>query len=170
MEGGFSWGGVEGWGEKAHNCNWITIKKNFLKRKNTIPSSFFYSRYCWLSQQITSDSGTRESTHLFHEPEKKGVRRLKGWESIWPEQSRYADWASNGTNLMETQFKVSPQLCIAPSQTTVGFFSGCPPNIQLDGVCGPAVVCDTLIVTPHISQVLHASGSCKALPSLPVPV
>ena len=19
--GGFSWGGVEGWGEKAHNCN-----------------------------------------------------------------------------------------------------------------------------------------------------
>ena len=24
--GGFSWGGVEGWGEKAYNCNWITIK------------------------------------------------------------------------------------------------------------------------------------------------
>ena len=22
----FSWGGVEGWGEKAYNCNWITIK------------------------------------------------------------------------------------------------------------------------------------------------
>ena len=29
--GGFSWGGVEGWGEKAHNCNWITIKF-FLKK------------------------------------------------------------------------------------------------------------------------------------------
>ena len=25
--GGFTWGGVEGWGEKAYNCNWITIKK-----------------------------------------------------------------------------------------------------------------------------------------------
>ena len=26
-EGGkFDWGGVEGWGEKAYNCNWITIK------------------------------------------------------------------------------------------------------------------------------------------------
>ena len=25
-EGGFSWGGVEGWGEKAYNCNRITIK------------------------------------------------------------------------------------------------------------------------------------------------
>ena len=25
--GGFSWGGVEGWGEKAYNCNLITIKK-----------------------------------------------------------------------------------------------------------------------------------------------
>ena len=24
--GGFSWGGAEGWGEKAYNCNWITIK------------------------------------------------------------------------------------------------------------------------------------------------
>ena len=24
--GGFSWGGVEGGGEKAYNCNWITIK------------------------------------------------------------------------------------------------------------------------------------------------
>ena len=24
--GGFSWGGVEGWGEKAYNCNLITIK------------------------------------------------------------------------------------------------------------------------------------------------
>ena len=24
--GGFGWGGVEGWGEKAYNCNWITIK------------------------------------------------------------------------------------------------------------------------------------------------
>ena len=33
--GGFSWGGVEGWGEKAYNCNWITIKikKNKIKLK-----------------------------------------------------------------------------------------------------------------------------------------
>ena len=23
---GFSWGGVEGWGEKVYNCNGITIK------------------------------------------------------------------------------------------------------------------------------------------------
>ena len=23
------WGGVEGWGEKAYNCNWITIKKKY---------------------------------------------------------------------------------------------------------------------------------------------
>ena len=23
---GFGWGGVEGWGENADNCNWITIK------------------------------------------------------------------------------------------------------------------------------------------------
>ena len=22
----YGWGGVEGWGEKAYNCNWITIK------------------------------------------------------------------------------------------------------------------------------------------------
>ena len=31
---GFSWGGVEGWGEKAYNCNWITIKiKNKIKKR-----------------------------------------------------------------------------------------------------------------------------------------
>ena len=29
--GGFGWGGVEGWGEKAYNCNWITIK---IKKRN----------------------------------------------------------------------------------------------------------------------------------------
>ena len=35
--GGFSWGGVEGWGEKAHNCNRITIK--FLKNFNCMLKS-----------------------------------------------------------------------------------------------------------------------------------
>ena len=33
--GGFGWGGVEGWGENADNCNWITIKnlKKDLKKQ-----------------------------------------------------------------------------------------------------------------------------------------
>ena len=31
--GGFGWGGVEGWGEKAYNCNIITIK--IKKKKHT---------------------------------------------------------------------------------------------------------------------------------------
>ena len=31
--GGFGWGEVEGWGEKAYNCNWITIK--VLKKMET---------------------------------------------------------------------------------------------------------------------------------------
>ena len=32
--GGFTWGGVEGWGEKAYNCICITIKKiNEWKKK-----------------------------------------------------------------------------------------------------------------------------------------
>ena len=30
--GGFSWGGVEGWEEKAHNCNRITIKIKIKKK------------------------------------------------------------------------------------------------------------------------------------------
>ena len=30
--GGFGWGGVEGWGEKADNCNSITIK--ILKKRS----------------------------------------------------------------------------------------------------------------------------------------
>ena len=30
--GGFGWGGVEGWGEKAYNCNRITIK--IFKKRN----------------------------------------------------------------------------------------------------------------------------------------
>ena len=29
--GGFGCGGVKGWGEKAYNCNWITI--NFFSKK-----------------------------------------------------------------------------------------------------------------------------------------
>ena len=39
----FSWGGVEGLGEKAYNYNWITIK-NFLKDKKRNLDS----RYCLL--------------------------------------------------------------------------------------------------------------------------
>ena len=35
--GGFTWGGVEGWGEKAYNCNCITIKK--IKKKNCKPAA-----------------------------------------------------------------------------------------------------------------------------------
>ena len=38
--GGFGWGGVERWGEKAYNCNWITIKI-FLKEKKGWSASYF---------------------------------------------------------------------------------------------------------------------------------
>ena len=34
--GGFGWGVVEGWGEKAYNCNRVTIKIKKEKRINTI--------------------------------------------------------------------------------------------------------------------------------------
>ena len=33
--GGFGWGGMAGWGEKAYNCNWTTIKF-FFKFKKTL--------------------------------------------------------------------------------------------------------------------------------------
>ena len=36
--GGFGRGGVEGWGENADNCNWITIKVK-LKKDNDIEGS-----------------------------------------------------------------------------------------------------------------------------------
>ena len=29
----FGWGGVEGWGENADSCNWITIKKELEAKK-----------------------------------------------------------------------------------------------------------------------------------------
>ena len=38
--GGFGWGGVEAWGEKAYNCNIITIK--ILKNRILIQSFFSY--------------------------------------------------------------------------------------------------------------------------------
>ena len=63
--GGFGWGGVEGWGENADNCNRITIKNNllyfiailFLAYYIDIPqfiifsyfnslTSFLFSNYC----------------------------------------------------------------------------------------------------------------------------
>ena len=35
--GGFTWGGVEGWGEKAYNCNCITMKKYiYIKKKRQL--------------------------------------------------------------------------------------------------------------------------------------
>ena len=34
--GGFGWGGVEGWGENADNCNRTTIKK----RERTLPYTY----------------------------------------------------------------------------------------------------------------------------------
>ena len=30
---GIGWGRVEGWGENADNCNWITIKNKIKKRQ-----------------------------------------------------------------------------------------------------------------------------------------
>ena len=41
--GGFTWGEVEGWGEKAYNCNCITIKIKKIKKKRRVkPFKFFY--------------------------------------------------------------------------------------------------------------------------------
>ena len=40
--GGFTGGGVEGWGEKAYNCNCITIKKikkKLKKKRKTMSTS-----------------------------------------------------------------------------------------------------------------------------------
>ena len=34
---GSAGGGVEGWGEKAYNCNWITIKIKKKKKKRMAP-------------------------------------------------------------------------------------------------------------------------------------
>ena len=34
--GGIGWGGVEGWGENADNCNWITIEKLRKKEFNVL--------------------------------------------------------------------------------------------------------------------------------------
>ena len=45
--GGFSWGGVEGWGEKAYNCNWITIKI-FKKRKKKINLCIITYEMSWV--------------------------------------------------------------------------------------------------------------------------
>ena len=48
--GGFTWGGVEGWGEKAYNCNCITIKKKKKKEKKMIDLYVLtqtFKRYCY---------------------------------------------------------------------------------------------------------------------------
>ena len=37
---GFSWGGLEGWGERAHISNWITIKNKIKKKWNKQPKIF----------------------------------------------------------------------------------------------------------------------------------
>ena len=43
--GGFSWGGVEGGGEKTYNCNWITIK---IKKKDLFLMSELATSCHWV--------------------------------------------------------------------------------------------------------------------------
>ena len=48
--GGFTWGGVEGWGEKAYNCNCITIKKikkKYIKYKIIIKERKYTEKKNW---------------------------------------------------------------------------------------------------------------------------
>ena len=42
--GGFTWGGVEGWGEKAYNCNCRTIKKIKIKKKLEKKKHYYFQR------------------------------------------------------------------------------------------------------------------------------
>ena len=42
--GGFSWGGGEGGGEKAYNCNWITIKIKKKTKKLFVIYIFFMNK------------------------------------------------------------------------------------------------------------------------------
>ena len=37
--GGIGWGGVEGWGENADNCNLTSIKKIIVFQSNVLPFS-----------------------------------------------------------------------------------------------------------------------------------
>ena len=41
--GGFGWGGVEGWGENAENCNRITIKIKKINGKIYTISTIIYT-------------------------------------------------------------------------------------------------------------------------------
>ena len=52
--GGFGWGGVEGWGEKADNCNWITIK---IKKKSHFACS---GRKVWGQTGVCTGGPTRK--------------------------------------------------------------------------------------------------------------
>lgn len=89
-------------------------------------------------------------------------------------QVRHADPASDELsplrNLMETQSKVSHQLCHCPPSwaALVRFCSGLPPHIRLR-VRVALQACNTLSCcspSPCLCQV-HASGCGKALPSNP---
>ena len=62
------WGGVEGWGEKAYNCNWITIK-NLKKRQSIqwimlIPSKCFWSDGGQVSNSVFAILTNKEKVNL----------------------------------------------------------------------------------------------------------
>ena len=79
--GGFSWGGVEGWGQKAHNCNGITIKIKIKKKRNKKSSADFCSlmweEHCKFTSLIRSCSlRSRHHTRLsYHSTEMSGSVR-----------------------------------------------------------------------------------------------
>ena len=85
--GGFRWGGVEGWGEKAHNCNWITKKKfkqQQRKYKHGLPSVMTFLEG-WSEFELCSQTTFRVPTTSLW---------LKGrsWRLLLKEKRHFSAW------------------------------------------------------------------------------
>lgn len=110
------------------------------KHHVTIPSCSFHGGYHWRSQRSHHTGALKKATP-FPTSQKGRSEEVKELEILFGlEQIRHADSASDEIsplrNLMETQSKVSHQLCNCRSimgclRILVRFCSGLPPNTQL---------------------------------------
>lgn len=161
------------WTQTSGLC--LTVRNHYM----TIPSCFFHGGYHKLSQRITSHSGTKESTHLLHQPGEKGIRRLKSWGFCFGQSGtdmliQLLIRCSPLRSLVETQSKVNHQPCNYCSitgciRTMVGFCSGLV-HAAWRHMWPSSSLWHCLVVSPRVCRVLHASGCRKALPSKPAPV
>ena len=118
--GGLGWGGVEGWGEKAHNCNWITIKKKKTESKSDLfNSTLQHSQPCSLRFAHTAPLSVISTSQAFSP-------LFWPFEPVFP-PSESLPFRPCGSWLLGSQFKEQLLRVAFPGHATSQAWPSLPP-------------------------------------------